>query len=95
MSGMGGDDDGGGSAGVVPMYGKREKIDVVACYCRQREVREKVWAVCKSLNIPLVAMRVLNSSDSKDSSEQGTVEFVLRTFFFWRLFVWEIVWEIV
>ena len=41
------------------------------CCCTEKDTRTNVLEVCKSLNIPLVAIRVL------PGEQQGTVEFVL------------------
>ena len=50
---------------------KRKKIDIMICCCTEKDTRTNVLEVCKSLNIPLVAIRVL------PGEQQGTVEFVL------------------
>jgi hypothetical protein len=57
---------------------KRKKVDLVACCVGSTEVRSSILHVCKSLNVPMVAIRILNSSNNNGvASKQGTVEFVL------------------
>ena len=57
---------------------KRKKIDLVVCCINASDARSDILHVCKSLNIPMLAIRILNSSSSGNiTSKQGTVEFVL------------------
>ena len=62
---------------------KRKKVDLVVCCIRSGSVRTNILEVCKSLNIPMVAIRVLGGGgdaeggSSRMRSKQGTVEFVL------------------
>ena len=73
----GGDGGGGGGGGGGPGY-KRKKIDLMVCCVRSREVRTSILHVCKSLSIPMMAVRSLEKSGvGVDLGTQGTVEFVL------------------
>ena len=73
---------GGGAVASMEKFidvDKRKKIDLVLCCCARTEARGSIFSVCKSLNIPMVAMRVLGGQGKGNISnkEQGTIEFVL------------------
>lgn len=62
---------------------RRKKINLVVCCVKSSEVRSVVMNVCRTLSIPMIAVRVLETSPSQAGSSlnsshaQGTVEFVL------------------
>ena len=64
-------------------FHRRKKVNLVVCCVKSPDVRAVVMSVCRSLSIPMMAVRVLESSlihtgtTMDSSSAQGTVEFVL------------------
>ena len=89
LAGDGGDfSSGGGGTGFASSHGggggglgyRRKKIDIMICCVKSKEVRAAVLAVCKSLSIPMMAVRSLEKrSGGLNKGAQGTVEFVLPT----------------